>query len=197
MNRLIACKTDIVVLLQYSIIFIDSEGSPTQELSAIEMDYETREIVDVFHGYAFTTKDDLYARKHVHGLNVDFLKRVGYENSSQLIETFHCWLRNKPFIILYGNNPHSEIKELQLFISDLVLDQWSIRAYKAYHEVAYCYKKHNIPICSRRCCEEAHSMYHSAIVRPFNVSDAAKERHGHHCSLYDCFELYLFYIQSP
>ena len=183
--------------MQYSIIFIDTEGSPTQELSALEMDYETREIVDVFHGYAFTTEDDYFARKHIHGLSPDFLKKAGYESPSQLIETFHSWLRGKRFIFLFGNNPGKEVKDLQLFISDIGLDQWKTRAYKAYHEVAYSFKKQNIPICSKRCCVEAHSMYHSAIVRPFNLGDAAKERHGHHCSLYDCFEMYLFYIQSP
>ena len=161
------------------------------------MDYETREIVDVFHGHAYTTEPDFYARNHIHGLSPTFLKETGYESPSKLIEVFSNWLRGKDYIFLYGNNPGREVKELQLYISDIGLDQWSMRSYKAYHEVAYYFKKHNIPICSTRCSEKAHSMYHSANVRPFNLSDTAKERHGHHCSLYDCYELYLFYITSP
>ena len=183
--------------MQYSIIFIDSEGSPTQELSALEMDYETREIVDAFHGYAFTTEADFFARHHIHGLSPIFLKKAGYESPSKLIEVFHSWLRTKRYVFLYGNDPGREVNELQLYISDIGLDKWTIRSHKAYHEVAYYFKKHNIPICSTSCCAEAHSMYHSAIVRPFNLSDAARERHGHHCSLYDCYEMYLFYIAIP
>lgn len=191
------CKSIIVVLLQYSIIFLDTEGTPTQELSALEMDYETREIVDVFHGHAYTSEADSFARSHIHGLNPVFLKKVGYESPSHLIEAFHHWLRNKRFVLLYGNNPGREVRELQLFITDIGLDPWSMRAYKAYHEVAYYFKKHNIPICSQRCSKEAHSAYLNAYVRPFNLGDAAKERHGHHCALYDCYELYLFFIQTP
>lgn len=194
---LIVCKIGIVVLLQYSIIFIDSEGSPTQELSALEMDHKTREIVDVFHGHAFTVEPDFFARRHIHGLNPEFLREEGYKSPTELIEAFHSWIRGKRYIFLYGNNPSKEVMELQLFVSDLSLDPWKMRSHKAYHEVAYSFKRHNIPICSKSCSKEAHSEYRSAYVRPFNLSDAAKERHGHHCSLYDCFELYLFYISIP
>ena len=183
--------------MQYSIIFLDSEGTPTQELSALEMDYGTREIVDVFHGHAFTPEADSFARSHIHGLHPTFLKKMGYQCPNELVDAFHNWLRNKRFVVLYGNNPGREVQELQLFISDIKLDNWSTRAYKAYHEVAYYFKRHNIPICSQSCSKEAHTMYHSAYARPFNLGDAAKERHGHHCALYDCYEMYLFFIQTP
>ena len=182
--------------MQFSIIFIDSEGSPIQELSALEMDFETREIVDVFHGHAHTTESDSFARKHIHGLNTKFLLREGYENSAGLIAAFRDWLREKNHFMCYGNDPTKEKEELKLYVVDIGLDQWIYRIHKPYHQVAFHFKRHNIPILSKRCCAEAHSSYKKAHVRPSNRSDAAKEQYGHHCSLYDCYSMYLCYVTT-
>ena len=160
------------------------------------MDYDTREIVDVFHGYANTSISDFYSRNHIHGLNPKFLKKEGHETPCHLIDSFHQWLKSKTYVHLFANCPGKEIRELQLFISDIRLDPWKMRCYKPYHEIAYYFKKFNIPICSTSRCDEAHSVYRSANCRPFNLSDAARKRHGHHCSLYDCYELYLFYVTN-
>lgn len=180
--------------MQFSIIFIDSEGEPIQELSALEMNFKTKEIVDVFHGHAFTCEADSFSRKHIHGLDPAILKQNGYENLSQLIKAFHSWRRHKHSIIVYGNDPGKECKQLKMYISDIGLDIWMMRDFKPYHEVALTFKKHSIPICGRQCCKEVHSKYQGVNVRPYNMGDAAKERHGYHCSLYDCFELYLFHV---
>ena len=77
--------------MQWSIIFIDSEGEPIQELSALEMNFKSKEIVDVFHGHAFTTELDSFSRRHVHGLNPVLLKKTGYENTYKLLKAFHSW----------------------------------------------------------------------------------------------------------
>ena len=182
--------------MQFSIIFVDSEGSPFQELSALEMDFSTREIVDVFHGHAHTTESDWFARKHIHGLNTAYLSLKGYENSKCLIDAFKDWLRPKKHCVCYGNDPKKEVEELNLYVVDIGLDQWIYRINKPYQQVAFYYKKHNIPILSKRCCAEAHSSYQKGYVRPFNRSDAAKERYGYHCSLYDCLAMYLCYVMT-
>ena len=183
--------------MQFSIIFIDSEGSPTQELSAIEMDFQTREIVDVFHGYAFINViTDSFARRHIHGLNTDFLFRKGYENTNILVDALKDWIRAKKHYMCYGNNPAKEIDELGLYLVDIGLHQWIYRIEKPYQQVAFHFKRHNIPILSKRCCAEAHSSYQKAYVRPFSKTDAAKERYGYHCSLYDCLAMYLCYVTT-
>ena len=77
----------VYISLQFSIIFIDLEGTPIQEASALEMDFETREIVDAFHKHArCNNDDDVWARKNVHGLNLTFLNKYGLDSSSELIK---------------------------------------------------------------------------------------------------------------
>ena len=189
-------KIDVIVLLQFSIIFIDSEGTPIQELSALEMDFNTREIIDVFHGYAYTTENDSFARKHIHGLNTDFLLQNGYENMSSLITAFKVWLRERKHFMFYANDPGKEMQVLKMYMTDIGLDKWINRIHKPYHHVAFYFKKRNIPILSKHCCAEAHSSYQNAYVRPFNKSDIAREQSGYHCSLYDCYEMYLCYVTT-
>ena len=182
--------------MQYTIIFIDTEGTPIQELSALEMDYDSRELVDAFHGYAQTSESDRFARKHIHGLNPDFLSRKGYSNAYKLITAFKEWLEGKNYAMCWGNAPAKEIQELKMYVADIGLDQWIHRDKKPYHCVAFSFKKHNIPILSKRCCAEAHSSFENVYVRPSNKTDAAKERWGHHCSFYDCYEMYLCYVTT-
>ena len=160
------------------------------------MDYQTREIVDVFHAHAFSDVDDWYARKHVHGLSPSYLSKAGYCNVQQLFSAFYDWLYDKSFITLYGNYPAQEIADLKISIRDIKLDSWRVRRNKTSHKIALLYKKLFIPIKSIQCCEEAHSHFKSVPTRPFNLSDAAKEEHGFHCSLYDTYEMYLFYLQN-
>ena len=160
------------------------------------MDYDTREIIDVFHGYAYCRESDTFARRHIHGLNTDFLSRKGYENTESLRQAFKHWTNDKNCILFYGNNPAKEINELKLSVADIGLDQWTFRIDKPYHRVALHFKKHNIPILSKRCCTEAHSSFINTYVRPCNKTDLAKERSGYHCSLYDCYEMYLCYVTT-
>jgi hypothetical protein len=158
------------------------------------MDINTKEIIDVFHAYAYTEVDDNYARKYVHGLNPKILKSVGYRDLNQLIDDFQSWIRRKHCIALYGNAPAKEATALQYCISPFNLPEWRIRQDMPYHIVAGQFKKHNVPILSKRCNTDVHSAFKYTIVRPYSSTDTAKERHGCHCSLYDCYELYLYYI---
>ena len=160
------------------------------------MDYVTKEIVDVFHEHAFTNLPDTFSRKHIHGLSSEFLKAKGHTSPSDLVTAFKRWLAPKNHILMYANNPKKEMDEFHTYICDIGLDAWKKRNDKTYHIIANTFKKHFIPIRSKRCSPEAHSSFTRALVRPNNLSDAAKEQHGFHCSLYDAYELYLFYVTS-
>ena len=71
------------------IIFIDCEGEPIQELSALCASADTLEILSVFHQHAkYPTQEeedeDWFSRDHIHGLNLDFLQRYGVSSTRQL-----------------------------------------------------------------------------------------------------------------
>ena len=68
------------------------EGSPAQEVAALEINRWTNEIVDVFHAFAFTEEDDSFARKHIHGLNKSYLKAKGFPNEASLLAILKIWL---------------------------------------------------------------------------------------------------------
>lgn len=186
----------LVVLLQHLIIFIDSEGSPILELSAIAMNFHTREIVDVFHEYASEKQENNFARLHVHGLDQNYVKEKGYGSSKELIHTFLSWLKGKIVLTMFGNNPAFECKELDLNILDIDLDKWIDRIDKPYHIIANAFKNKFIPILGRRCSPEAHSSFRGVITKTNKKSDIARQKHGVHCSLYDCYEMYLCYIST-
>ena len=63
------------LILFQSIIFVDMEGTPVQELSAIEVDTTQRKkrVLDVFHAYGNYSAGDHFARDHIHGLSEKFL----------------------------------------------------------------------------------------------------------------------------
>ena len=72
------------------LIYIDCEGTPVQEFSAIYVNKATSEIVDVFHRlvkYPFPYDYDYFARKHVHGLDINFLSRYGMDSEEALVSS--------------------------------------------------------------------------------------------------------------
>lgn len=165
-----------------------------QELSAIEVNYTTREIVDVFHGHAYTDIGDTFSRNHVHGLSQTFLFEKGFSSLQELISSFKYWLSGKNYLTIFGHSPHTEIQALSLNIADIGLPPWSVRKDEAYHEVALKFKKLNIPINRVRCPKEAHTWFHGPCPKSHADGELAKARHGYHCSLYDAYELYLCYV---
>ena len=88
-----------------------------QELSAIEISSETYEILDTFHEHVKINDDvDAWSRDHVHGLNEEWLRTNGWRYEASLVTTFKLWLKNKNFVLLFGNNPTSERKKFGLNI---------------------------------------------------------------------------------
>ena len=167
-----------------------------QELSAIHMNAFTRQIVDVFHGHAFAKQSDWWARLHVHGLNKTFLERNGEYDDIALLQNFKNWLSRKNVLSLYANNPRKESDALDIVIEDIELPPWAERIYQPYHQMALSYKCEFIPILNKRCCFEAHSVFKRYPIRKLNETEIAKRDHGFHCSLYDAYELYLYYVSK-
>ena len=91
------------------IIFLDSEGEPTQEFSAIAMDNETYKIVSVYHKHIdCKARDDVWSRQNYHGLNLDYLHKYGHCCLCHFIVDFQRWLNKFHILQLYANNPHKE-----------------------------------------------------------------------------------------
>ena len=175
------------------------EGARVEELSAIQMHASTLQILDVFHGFAKSTCSDDWARKHIHGLNKNFLDgHAVHNNEAELLNSFTVWLRGKNVLEIFANDPN---KERSVFgeryaIYDFRLPIWEHRDHCAPHEMALQYKKKWAAVLNQRCCAEAHSSFWKVPMYRRNAKEVAKERWGVHCSLYDCLEMFFFYIYS-
>ena len=170
------------------------EGSPVQELSGIHMNAITKQIVDVYHAHAYSHQNDLWARLHIHGLNMNFLKDHGFRDEETLIRDFKRWLAAKNVVSMYANNPAKESEVLNMPMIDVGLPPWADRVYQPYHQMALTHKREFIPILDKRCCLEAHAAFKRYSMKRLNETEIAKRDHGFHCSLYDAYELYLAYI---
>ena len=143
------------------IVIIDCEGEPIQEFSALYVNVDTEEIVSVFHEYVQCGVDtydvDFWARKHIHGLNRDFISMNGLQNQAALFFAFQRWLNSHPFERIFANGPCKEQNFLSMKIEDVKLPQWKDRASLMSHKLALSLKKNVIPICDVTCC--AHSSF--------------------------------------
>ena len=130
------------------LIFLDVEGEPTQEFSAIHVDEETGEVLDVFHRhvvYPYMNDFDIFARKHVHGLNLCYLKLHGLRSEYDVIQQFYAWLESHPSDALYAHAPQKEIRLLSLPIFDVCLPPWKERANCVSHKTALSMKCKKVP----------------------------------------------------
>ena len=174
------------------LVFVDSEGSPVQEFSAIYADEVSGEIIDVFHQHVkFSPKGtfdcDKFSRHHLHGLNRDFLMLHGLPNEETLVTMFHEWLQQHPHDAIFGHAPRKEEDLLSLKINDVCLPPWKERGACPSHVKALSMKKEKNPICNVTC--EAHSSFLSwKAKRPYcmSPSDIVKTDFLFHSSLYDC-----------
>ena len=176
-------------------IFLDCEGEPVQEFSAIYVDFETGVIEDVFHHhvhYPFKCDYDYFARQHVHGLDRNFLSLYGLRSEQELLNLFHEWLKSHPFQAIYAHAPAKEVNFLSLPVKDVCLKPWKDRIQCQSHQIALSMKLYKVPVCGVTCA--AHSLVcwkPKKILSP-NASDRAKMEFSYHCSLYDCIECFLF-----
>lgn len=179
-----------------SFIFLDIEGEPCQEMAALEISRKTGEIIDVFHGYAKTDAPDTFARKHVHGINLDYIENVDvpFPSADCLFAIFKIWMCSKSNAPIFANAGHKESSALGMKVNDFNLVPWVERKDKPSHLLAIRFKEQSIPIRGRKCPREAHSCFRCP---PFSRNLAildAKSKHGYHCALYDVLELYYEYV---
>ena len=166
------------------------EGSPIQELAAIEINRKTFEIEDVFHAFAFTKEDDSFARKHVHGLSKNYLKQEGFCSETSLLAKFRKWLVHKPNVRIFCNDAQKESKILGIKLNEFKLLPWVERRNAVSHKVANRFKKLSIPILGRKCTPSAHACFVSAPFCANPLNFLAKTEHHYHCALYDVLELF-------
>ena len=177
-------------------VFIDSEGCPTQELSAILVDDQWT-IVKVYHAYAAcNVTDDTFCRYHLHGLNLNLLQRVGFPNEASLIADFQRWLSHYPIDVIMANDPK---KERLLFphlpVQDVGLPMWLLRVGLPSYRTALDSKRRMLPINGVVCGPWVHSAFRCAVCSNFHRpsdTDILKRIHGYHCSLYDTYMIYLY-----
>lgn len=184
---------DCYLSLQY-IIFLDTEGTPIQELAAVEANTQTREIVDVFLGHAMTNESDQFARDHIHGLNLSYLEREGFDSENELLLAFKDWLAPKSFSKILSNGVEKEQKALNIKIDNFPLLPWSERGNEPSHQLALKFKKSGMSIMGQQCSSATHSSYISALFCKNQKSYEIKSKHKYHCALYDAYELYLHYM---
>ncbi len=180
-------------------VIVDCEGTPTQEFSALYVDETTCCVVDVFHHYVkypSERDEDFTARQYVHGLNREFLLRNGLPNEHDLVKVFHEWLAKRPYVHIYAHAPAKERELLSLPIRDVCLKPWIERIECESHKIALAMKLNCIPVHQSYCF--AHDYVKWKPKRAWNPSrtDIAKENFFHHCSLYDCFECFLYLFQK-
>ena len=181
-------------------MFLDIEGTPAQEICAIEVDSETLGIIDVYHKFAAVDNlsVDSHSRRYIHGLNPSFLNENGFCNESLLIRDFKQWLNHLPYSVIYANDSSHENTLLKnVHVTDFRLLPWIERDNRPSHKIAFQFKLLNVSILQENnsCFLSAHNLYETR--HHFrNETDIVKSRHGHHCALYDAYELYLFYVMT-
>ena len=185
--------------LQLCVIFLDSEGEPTQELSAIAMSVANHHILDIYHAYAQRNYPDDYARRHVHGLNSAFLKSNGFANEAALVENFKKWLRGRDIICMYANNPDKERKFLDIqSICDMNYPCWIDRVPLLSHKTALQFKRLTVPVtainCFVSCPRAAHKDFAFYPTPRQSPTELVKKDFGYHCALYDTYALYLHFL---
>ena len=183
--------------MQDTLIFLDIEGDPVEEFAAIEVNRQTREIIDVFHGYAITNTKDDFSRRHIHGLNPTCVKaQVPFPSEATLIAVFNIWIARKPCVEFYANDSLRESLVLKLDIKDFRLKPWAERKDRQSHIIARKCKERATPVLGRSCPPEVHSSFTNAPHSRNSATFEAKAEHGYHCALYDVLELYYEWLMS-
>ena len=178
-----------------SYLFIDCEGEPVQELTAIEVSASDFAIIDVFHAHANVPfgRDDNWARRNIHGLNLDFLNNHGFPTEHELQAAFHVWYSKRNSVINFVNNPGKESKFLNIKLSDVQLPIWIERVNTPAHQIALAFKRHETPIGNATCFSSIHNCYSPDYNNSMDKRTCAKKEWGFHCSLYDAYEVYLHF----
>lgn len=153
-------------------------------------------ILDVFHAHAnvSSVRDDVWCRRNIHGLRLDFIRDHGFPSEHELRAAFHVWFSKRNSVANFVNDPAKESKFLNIELNDVKLPIWAERAKCPAHQIALAFKRHETPIGNAVCFSSIHNCF---IPQKHNKSmderTRAKKDWGYHCSLYDAYELYLHF----
>lgn len=172
------------------------EGKPVQEIAALEVNRHSLAIMDVFHGFAYTEEDDSVGRKHIHGLNENYLKQFGESCKEKLISNFCSWVYRKPFTCVFMNEAKSKSQLFGFYVYEFRLVPWSKRQNQPSYQLAKRYKEQCIPICNRFCPQSAHSSFVTAASTPNVTEFIVKNDYGYCCALYAAMELYFEFVMT-
>lgn len=180
------------------VVILDSEGEETQELAAICVDLSHLRIKDVYLKWAQPPSlpddcdTDWWARKHVHGLNRNFLKANGFANEKALVDDFQSWLQQYEILEFLGHAPAKEEILLNRGITDVRLPNWSQRPASTWFSLSRAMKTLEIGPKSNIYCSRFHHSEYRGWCKDKTDGDRARNRFGYHCALYDCVGIVLF-----
>ena len=179
-------------------MFIDMEGTPVQELSALMMDIKQECIIAAYHRHAYCSPTmDRWCRSNIHGLDPDVLKEIGFPNEDELFNDFKIWFQKFTHVEkAYANNPRKETRFLSIPVTDIELPVWSERVKFMYHNIPNRFKEDNQSLFMNIniiCNTKYHGLFSPSRVRCRTPCQVAKSKASHHCSLADVSELFLYY----
>ena len=180
-------------------MFIDSEGDPIQELSAIALSAYDYTILAVYHQFAKCPEGaDPWSRAHIHGLNPEYLSTHGFPDEAALISNFQDWYQQFSVIQSYGNNPIREMAKLKLTVEDIGLPKWMERYHCPYHQIPQLHKLSRLPIHGLIACDpKSHNCFKvESLEHCRTPTRKVKYLHGYHCSLADVYEVCLYYLKT-
>lgn len=175
---------------QQLLLFVDTEGNPTQELAAICFDVINLCVKDVYLQYAKPLPGpedmDWFARRHVHGLNRAYLEQHGFDTEEGLVADFHTWRQKHCINEIYAHAPEKEKRLLNIPITDVHLPSWSERSKLACHRKAMRMKLMSEPIVDTFCIPSLVHAEYRGWPKHHSEGDFARQEFGVHCALFDC-----------
>ena len=147
----------------------------------------------MFHDYACydSQRDDSWARKHIHGLDAEYLDFYGFRNSQELTSKLNDWLTAFPEAVIYDMYPHRLQESVNRPISNVNYKSWEERRFLACHKEALRMKLNGESVNGTVCLHDAHCRFESW---PYNryIRDLYINDFKWRCALYNCVELFLF-----
>lgn len=181
-------------------VYIDAQGVPVQELSAICVKNDWT-IYSAFHQYAACLPKpdpDWYSRRYVHGLRKWMLKYYGVPTEDDLIHVFEEWLSAFPseYNYIFLSNDPTKVNGLlpTITVYDICLPPWKERVKLSSYEEAINAKREGLTICGKTCRTPMHSAYIPLHRSECFLSPTSTQycEENYNCSLYNALEYYFY-----
>lgn len=187
-------------------ILIDLEGARQDWVEASVLICDKVNIIKSLHMHARPVDEALHqtSAKYCHGIKLSALKACTNLSSSQLQEAIHNFAREFPTAIVLSADEsiNSDVREFMTGwgqpYKNIPLTKWVDRIHHTSHKLAVDAKRAQVVIVGSSC--PYRRLHHPHIRgkggKTPNASQLAKVSSGSHCSLYDCYELFLYLKDS-